>query len=53
MESDEEHTTSNGTKESELDDYLIKHTIPDDFDPLTFWKDNESTYTNLAELAKK
>ena len=53
MESDEEHTTFHGTNKSELDDYLIKHTIPDDSDPLSFWKDNESTYPNLAELAKK
>ena len=52
MDSDEEHTTFHGTNESELDDYLIKHTIPADFDPLSFWKDNESTYPKLEKLTK-
>ena len=45
--------TIHSTNESELDDYFIKHTIPDDSDPLSFWKDNESIYPNLAELANK
>ena len=56
MEYDEEehsqliHSTTN---ESKLDDYHTKHTIPDDSDPLSFWKDNESIYPNLTELAEK
>ena len=33
---DGEHTTFHSTKESKLDDYIIKHTVPDDSDPLSF-----------------